>query len=124
MFANLFIFGLVAHILADWFLQNDWMATYKTSLKHPAAWIHSGIHFLCFLPLGFWFAFWVFVTHVLIDTRVPLNWWKRIYRIKANDPHQDFFSVHNCIARHVAFWQDQMAHILVIAVVAAVLTRH
>jgi hypothetical protein len=114
-FATLFIFGLCAHIVADWFLQNDWMAQYKTSLKHPAAWLHSGVHFLCFLPLGWQFAAAVFVTHILIDTRVPLVWWRTFYRMKNYDPKQEPGSMWNIIALQVAFWQDQMSHVLVIA---------
>lgn len=118
-FERLFIVGLLAHIIADWFLQNDWMAQYKVSLKHPAAWIHSGIHFLCFWPvIGFPMAGFVFVTHILIDTRVPLNWWKRVYRMKSYDPKQEPGSMWNVIASQVAFWQDQMAHVLVIAIAA------
>ena len=35
--------GLVAHLVADWILQNDWMARNKMKLSHPAAWVHSTI---------------------------------------------------------------------------------
>ena len=45
--------GLVAHLVADWVLQNDWMARHKTSLRHPAAWTHAAIQGLCLaLALG------------------------------------------------------------------------
>ena len=45
--------GLVAHLVADWILQNDWMALNKTKLWHPAGYVHAGIHALCLgLALG------------------------------------------------------------------------
>lgn len=124
MFADLFILGLCAHIVADWFLQTDWQAQNKIRLSHSAAWIHSGVHLACFLPVFGWKgALIVFVTHILIDTRKPLMWWRSIIGQKMNDPSQPFESAHNSIARHVAFWQDQMSHILVIAAVAWFLVK-
>lgn len=118
-FPELFIWGLLAHIVADWFLQNDWMAQHKTNLNHVAAWVHSGIHFACFLPVFGWFgALAVFLTHIVIDTRVPLNWWKRVYKMKSYDPSQEPGSMWNIIASQVAFWQDQMTHVAVIILVA------
>jgi hypothetical protein len=118
-FEHIFILGLCARIVADWFLQNDWMAQYKTSLKHPAAWLHSAIHFLCFVPVvGIPIAVFVFATHILIDTRVPLIWWRKFYRMKSYDPNQGPESVWNQVAMHVAFWQDQMSHVLIIALAA------
>src|ERR1017187_8934241 len=45
--------GLVAHLVADWILQNDWMARNKMSLRHPDAWTHASIHAVCLgLALG------------------------------------------------------------------------
>ncbi len=77
---NLFIAGFVAHIIADWFLQNEWMATYKTSLRHPASWVHSGIHFVALLFVFSPFAAMVLAfSHLLIDTRVPLQQWRKFY---------------------------------------------
>ena len=109
--SELLIWGIVIHLVCDWLLQNDWMARHKSSLLHPAAWIHSGIHFagaLLIFPLPF--ALIVGVTHILIDTRRPLVWWRRVYR-QTTDPK-------NLFTMHVAVWGDQMAHILVIALVA------
>jgi hypothetical protein len=39
--------GWVAHLVADWLLQNNWMAKNKSSLVHPAAWVHALIHASC-----------------------------------------------------------------------------
>jgi hypothetical protein len=41
---TLFEKALVLHLVGDWLLQNDWMARNKDKLKHPAAWVHGGIH--------------------------------------------------------------------------------
>ena len=44
MVLSLFERGLVAHLVADWLLQNDWMALNKMNLRHPAGWVHAAIH--------------------------------------------------------------------------------
>ena len=74
--------GLVAHLMADWVLQNDWMARNKISLRHPAAWTHAAIHAVCLgLALLGWQAGLVLgFVHMLIDTRVPVAWWMRVFK--------------------------------------------
>ena len=70
--------GLVAHLVADWILQNDWMALNKTSLRHPASWVHAAIHASCLgLALGWQAGLVLGFVHLLIDTRVPVHWWMR-----------------------------------------------
>ena len=98
--------GFVAHLVADWILQNDWMALNKTSLRHPAAWVHAGIHALC---LGFALgpvggAVLAFV-HLLIDTRVPVDWWIRVFKKSGQAPE----------AGLIAIGLDQTLHIVCIA---------
>src|SRR6266567_6003750 len=84
---KLFICGLVWHWFADWILQNAWMAENKASLKHPAAYIHSGIHLigllLIFPPLA---AVAIALIHLLIDIRVPLVAWRNIFRQTRSGP--------------------------------------
>jgi len=108
---TLLLWGLVVHLFCDWLLQNDWMASHKASLKHPAAWIHSGIHLagllLIFPPLA---ALIVAITHLLIDTRLPLIAWRNILRQTRTGP----------AALHVAMWGDQVAHITVLALAALI----
>lgn len=73
--------GLVAHFIADWILQNDWLAKNKVNLRHPAAWIHSGIHGLLLWFILDWRACLILaVLHLLIDTRLLLDWWKYFFR--------------------------------------------
>lgn len=108
---DLLAWGIVAHLVADFLLQNEWMALNKVSLKHPAAWVHSGIQTLALACAFPWSAALVLgVSHLLIDTRIPLIWWRRLFRQTTEGP----------MALHVAIWGDQVAHIACIAVVAGV----
>lgn len=106
---TLLLWGIVIHWALDWLLQNAWMADNKSSLLHPAAYVHSGIHFvgllLIFPPLA---ALAIAIIHLLIDTRAPLRWWRKVYRQTQEGP----------AAMHVAMWSDQVLHITVLAVVA------
>lgn len=99
--------ALVAHLVADWLLQNSWMARHKGGLLHPAAWVHASIHGLC-LGLALDVAAGVFLglLHMLIDTRRPLRWWMR--HIKSTPDDQE--------SATVAVWADQVMHIASIAV--------
>lgn len=102
----LLVWSTVVHLIADWLLQNEWMALHKTDLRHPAAWVHSGIHTvgLCFIfvwPL----ALLIGITHLLIDTRKPLIWWMRV--IKQIPPDVRF--------PLIELWLDQVMHIAILA---------
>lgn len=103
------IWGIVAHLVADWLLQNLWMAEYKVSLKHPASWVHAGIHTALYLflfpPL---IAVLLGVTHILIDTRKPLQWWGKYMKQTYEGE----------VAMHIIIWRDQVLHILCIALAA------
>ncbi|MDM8526870.1 DUF3307 domain-containing protein [Anaerolineales bacterium HSG24] len=103
---TLFERGFVAHLVADWLLQNDWMAQYKSDLRHPAAWVHVGIQTLFLaVALGWRAGLILGSIHMLIDTRVPLRWWQRTFRQTNEGP----------AALHVAIWGDQVVHIAAIA---------
>lgn len=103
------VYGWLAHLIADWFLQNDYMAVNKVDPRHPAGYIHAGIHTLIQIPiLGFKRALVVGVLHWLIDLRTALTKWKQIFRQSIDGP----------VAMHVAIWEDQVAHLSVIAAVA------
>jgi hypothetical protein len=99
--------GLVAHLVADWVLQTDWMARYKISLRHPASWTHAAIQALCLgLALGWQAGLVLGFVHLLIDTRVPVAWWMRVFK-KCNQAPE---------AGLIAIWLDQTLHIICIAV--------
>ena len=108
---SLLIWGIVIHLFCDWLLQNHAMAQNKSNLRHPLAYVHSGIHLLGLLLIfPVWAAILISVLHLLIDTRVPLTWWRNFYRqTRTGD-----------VALHVAMWSDQVAHITVLAIFALI----
>ena len=98
--------ALVAHLIADWLLQNDWMATNKHTLLHPAAWVHAVIYGLCLsLAIGWSAGAGLGAVHLVIDTGIPLKWWTRTYKNSVDAPE----------ALHIRIWADQVIHIVAIA---------
>ena len=98
--------GLVAHLIADWVLQNDWMARNKSNLVHPAALVHFLINaVLMGLALGWIAGLILGAVHVLIDTRLPMEWWRGFFRQTADGPYGVITAV----------WADQVLHITAIA---------
>ena len=78
---DVLVWAVVIHLIADWPLQTEWMALHKSNLLHPAAWVHSGIHALLLLLVFPWyFALGIGFTHLLIDTRVPVQWWSKTFK--------------------------------------------
>ena len=116
---KILMLGLLAHIIGDWFLQSDWIANYKSDVKSPAGYLHAGIHFCClmfFWSLGnvgsvlprFGWALLISVLHWIIDLRFVLVKWRDLLHQTTEGP----------VALHVAIWQDQMAHLIVLINVA------
>lgn len=98
--------GLIAHLIADWLLQNDWMANNKSDLRHPAAWAHAAIHAIALeVALGWQAGLVLGVLHLLVDTRYPMRFWQRVYKQTADGP----------VALHVSIWSDQVIHVVCIA---------
>lgn len=105
------VWGVVAHIVADWLLQNDWMAVNKPQLtKSLAGWVHGGIHFVCLsCVFPVLTALVLALVHIWIDTRTPLVFLRsRLGQGKEGNP----------VAMHVAIWHDQVVHVVCIAVAA------
>jgi hypothetical protein len=98
--------GVVVNLIADWLLQNDWMARNKQSLRHPAAWTHAAIHaVLLTLALNWRAGIVLGVVHLVVDTRRPLNWWQKVFRQTIDGP----------MAMTLKVWADQVLHIVAIA---------
>lgn len=109
METQIFIRALMIHLVVDWFLQNDWMAANKAKLGHPAGIIHAAIHAIGLtLVFPVEIALLIGITHYVIDLRFLLKWWRETYRQTIEGP----------AALHVAIWGDQVAHIIILWLVA------
>ena len=98
--------GVVAHLIADWLLQNEWIAINKTRLRHPASWVHASIHTLLLgIALGCEAGLVLGCMHLIIDTRLPLTWWQQLIQQRREGPTGEY----------IAVWADQVVHICCIA---------
>ena len=135
---GLLVWGAVVHFVCDWLLQNEWMALNKMKRRaahrfydgggyaapgeadpwwdrHPAAYVHSGIHAAGALLVFPWpAALTVGVAHLLIDTRKPVVWWSKL--IRQTQPSGQGFD----IGADVRIWVDQVWHVGILALVALV----
>ena len=110
---SLLVWGSIAHLVADWLLQNEWIVRHKQNLRHPAAWVHGAIHtLLLWLILPGLLALVVGLSHILIDTRKPILWWKRLAGKTAADP---LSLLPQTIVVEIAI--DQVLHITMLALV-------
>lgn len=132
--SDLLIWGLVLHLIADWPLQNDWMAKNKSKLGYAMI-VHSGIHGVWLaLVFGFWPAVCLAITHAIIDTRKPVVWWSkfvgqtqpegRSVYTHANEDNTGGPREHSRllydVGLEVRFWTDQVFHIVCIAIAALI----
>lgn len=109
----LFFWAVVIHTIVDWLFQTEWMAINKISLRHPAAYVHSGLHAAALLLVFPWYlALLVGVTHLFIDTRQPVGWW--IKHVKGMPKSAPTFS-------QVEMWLDQIFHGLILLFVVLAL---
>ena len=165
----LMMWGLVAHLVCDWPLQNDWMAKHKASRRtrrdrvrivnaerpvgtiarrgpwwdrHPAAYVHAAIHGAGMALVFPWpAALALAVSHLLIDTRGPVQWWSELIGqtqpgdaapqgllleavdselIEARKLEGTLGPPIYDVGFEVRFWTDQVFHIACIALAAAV----
>lgn len=110
---DLLVWGLVAHLAADWLFQTEWMAVNKMSLRHPASWTHAATYAL-FMALVFPLpvALLIGLFHLLIDTRAPVRWWMQVVKgMSERTPG----------AGIVEMGVDQVFHAIVIAAAALLL---
>lgn len=157
--SELMIWGIVLHLIADWPLQNDWMAKNKMKranlgeipgdglmtapsrmhtltywwVRHPAAFVHAGIHTI-FLALIFgWAAIFLGFAHLIIDCRWIIVWWStkvikqtqptgaNLYQNKETEIGYIEIPLVD-VGLEVRFWTDQVFHIACIAVAALLVT--
>ena len=75
------------HLIADWLLQNEWMAVNKVRLSHPAAWVHGSIHGLLLgLVFGWIGGVVLALLHILVDSRAPIRWWVKAFKKCGHSP--------------------------------------
>ena len=128
--SDILVWGIVLHLFADWPLQTDWMAANKSNLRHPAGYVHAGIHGLLLSLIFGWAAIALAVLHLLIDTRKPLIWWGKA--IGQTQPanriifqrwqyETEEIPVYD-MGMEVRIWVDQVFHITCIAVAAILVT--
>lgn len=118
---GLMVWGLVAHLIADWPLQNDWMANNKALPWRPSiaglapAFTHATIHgVFAGAVFGYWPGMALALVHLFIDTRKPVVWWSQF--VRQTQPSGNGYDV----GLEVRFWTDQVFHIACIAVAALV----
>lgn len=155
--SDILVWGIVLHLIADWPFQNDWMANNKMKRRvrkqrhgdgiispprmyqpsdrwwdrHPAAYVHAGIHVLFLAYIFGWVAIPLGVAHLLIDTRVPIVWWgTKVFKqtqpqgdlVEATRPNHNEFAYKPLydMGAEVRIWTDQVFHIFCIAVAALI----
>ncbi len=112
--SDLFIGALLTHLLADFFFQNEHEVKHKAELRTSlAGWTHGLKMFIAAWMFFPWYwSLVVGISHMLIDTRVPLQWWRRTFRQSTSpEGNPAFFAF--------ALLQDQAAHIIILGLVAA-----
>ena len=131
--SELLVWGIVLHLIADWPLQNDWMANNKMYLRTSyAGYVHASIHGLLLAIIFGWAAIFLAVVHLLIDTRRPVIWWSKL--VKQTPPQGTLLETENLegednrlvflydMGLEVRIWTDQVFHIFTLAVAALVVT--
>jgi hypothetical protein len=126
--SDLLVWGIVLHLIADWPLQNDWMANNKADLHNVAGYVHAGIHGLLLALVFGWAAAPLALAHLLIDTRKPVVWWSRLVRqtqpyvafLPTKDKGAPMLTPAVDVGLMVRFWTDQVFHITCIAIAALV----
>lgn len=125
--SELLIWGIVCHLVADWPLQSDWMSRNKTRIfRHPAGVVHAGIHGLLFASIFGWVAIPLAYSHLLIDTRKPVEWWSKLMRqtqptgirVSAGDRRNRERVAVLDVGMYVRMQMDQVFHIICVAVAA------
>lgn len=135
---ELLTWGIVAHLVCDWLLQNEWMAVNKMKRgkpgplsdplaletvpwwhRHPAAYVHAGIHGIGLAFVFGWVAILLALSHLLIDCRWIVAAWSKLIRQTQPDPTE--FPLMD-IGADVRIWADQVWHIGAIAIAALIVS--
>jgi hypothetical protein len=67
---------MIAHFIGDWILQPSSMGIQKSS-NWKIRFLHCLIYTACFFWLNWIACFWIFITHFIIDSYMPLFWFRK-----------------------------------------------
>lgn len=143
--SELLIWGIVVHLIADWPLQNDWMAKNKMLrwifwntigktdtgekvslghsrwfIRHPAAYLHALTHFgLTTIVFGWLPALVLAIVHMIIDCRWPVERWSKFIGQTQPAPPETLarYPIMD-IGLEVRVWTEQVFHIVCLAIAA------
>lgn len=86
---------LIAHLIGDYIIQNDWMAQNKKKATLPCL-VHVALYTLS-VTVFTWWPWWalaiVAVTHFLQDRTSVVNWWMRLIGQSGFEKHLAPWSV-------------------------------
>lgn len=153
--SDLLVWGIVLHLIADWPMQNHWMANNKMKRRnrlkinsipggaiksvmdvwwdrHPAAYVHAGIHLIWLSIIFGWVAIPLAIAHLIIDCRWVVAKWSEFIEqtpstvFVVNRPDKGAKLGESNIQRvmlmdigtDVRIWVDQVFHIACVAVAA------
>lgn len=144
--SELLIWGFVLHLIADWIFQNDWMASNKSLRRerwknswrkeygikpptpwwdrHPAAYVHAGIHGILLAMVFGWVAIPLALVHLIIDCRWVVEKWAALIQqtpgkiMVISNPYTPLMDV----GAIVRMWVDQVFHIACIVIAALLVT--
>lgn len=149
--SELLIWGIFLHLIADWLFQSEWMASNKSNRRvkkvtyqpigvsidvaepstntdwwdrHPAAYIHAGIHGSFLLLVFGWAAIPLAFAHLIIDCRRIVIWWadkigqtpSTVFMVK-NPKTQKQVALMD-MGTVVRLWVDQVFHIACVGIAA------
>lgn len=130
--SDMLVWGIVLHLIADWPLQNDWMARNKAKVFHPAGYVHALIHGFCLSFVFGWAFIPLAIAHLLIDFRKPVQGWSKLVR-QTQPKNRIFYQriqtwqtaeeipIYD-VGLEVRFWTDQVFHIVCVAVAALLIS--
>jgi hypothetical protein len=104
-----FLIFILTHFVSDWLFQpatwgSQKLKNFKPRLYHAIQYAVIFLPVLYFLGLNLWWFFWIFLTHLYLDSYKFVNLWNKYVRKATPDncPHWIFVI------------QDQIFHILVL----------
>ncbi|REB10129.1 DUF3307 domain-containing protein [Sporosarcina sp. BI001-red] len=111
---TLFSYLIVGHLIGDYLLQTNWMASGKATKWAPLlthCFVYTSVVSVAFListgMISFWMVVIIFLSHIILDRRRFVAWWAlAIMGVKEGEP------------AWLLIIADQVFHIIVLAIIA------